>query len=151
MIVAAFGLLGCTSEDPPAAIAPPPPVAASSGEVATEVPQPAALLDVLTRISDPSVAGGAKIGLIENATAADGAALDAFTAALRDNRWTPLTFSVTGITRSERQPGVVIADVAITPAGPNPAPFSFPMEFTTTGGNWQLTRHTADLLLDYGR
>lgn len=150
--MAAFGLLGCSTDAPAPPTAPPPP-AASSGEVPAQLPQPSALLDVLTRISDPAVPGSDKLGLIEGGTAGDATALDDFTAALSDSQLTPLEFSVTHIASSDREPGAVVADVAITPAEPGPEaePFSFPMEFRTVGGTWQLSRYTADLLLEYGR
>lgn len=123
----------------------------SSAVAPQEPPQPAALLDVLTRISDPAVPGRDKLNLVEGATGADATALDAFTTALRDNQLAPLTFSVTGIVASDREPGLVNADVTITAADPEAAPFSFPMEFRGVDNTWQLSRRTADMLLAYGR
>jgi hypothetical protein len=123
----------------------------SSAAAPQALPQPAALLDVLTRLSDPAVPGRDKLNLVEGATDADATALDAFTTALRDNQLAPLNFSVTGIVASDREPDLVIADVAVTPADPDAAPFSFPMEFRGADSTWQLSRHTADLLLAYGR
>jgi hypothetical protein len=124
---------------------------ASTTAAPKALPQPAALLDVLTRISDPAVPGRDKLTLVEGATPADATALDAFTAALRDNQLAPLSFTVTGIAASDREPDLVSADVTATPADPEAAPFSFPMEFRGVNNTWQLSRHTADLLLAYGR
>lgn len=123
----------------------------SSAAAPQALPQPAPLLDVLTRISDPAIPGRDKLNLVEGATDSDATALDAFTTALRDNQLAPLTFSVTGIVASDREPGLVSADVTITPSGPDAAPFAFPMEFRGVDNTWQLSRHTADLLLAYGQ
>ncbi|MGB3480807.1 MAG: hypothetical protein WBB07_01155 [Mycobacterium sp.] len=148
--MAAFGLLGCSSDGPPAPSAPPPPRSAESAQQPAQLPQPAALLDVLNRLSDPGVPGVDKLDLIEGATAREATALDAFTTALRDNQLAPLEYGVTGIRWSADQPGFVVADVTATPADPAAAPFSYPMEFRASSSSWQLSQQTADLLLALG-
>ncbi len=105
---------------------------------------------MLVRLSDPAVPGADKIGLVELATAADAAALDKFGRALADNGALPLTFDATDLKWSETEAGNVVATVNVTTANKPPGKFSFPMEFTPVRDRWQLTRTTADLLLDFG-
>ncbi|WP_232375039.1 hypothetical protein [Mycolicibacterium mengxianglii] len=114
-----------------------------------DLPQPSALIDVLTRLTDPAVPGNNKLTLVEGATAADAKALDGLVVALRDNKQAPLTFAVTDIAWSEQR-GYLVATVTITPADPAAAPFTYPMEFKPLGQGWQLSRETADLLLEFG-
>ncbi len=106
---------------------------------------------MLTRLSDPAVAGADKIGLVEMATADDAAALDKFGKALADNGALPLTFDAVDLKWSDTEAGNVVATVNVTTANSPPATFSFPMEFTPVPDGWQLTRKTADLLLDFGQ
>jgi hypothetical protein len=146
-------LAGCDSP-PPAA---PEPTATTSAlaapvaPVSSPLPAQAALIDVLTRLSDPAVAGADKIGLVELATADDAAALDKFGKALADNGALPLTFDAVDLKWSDTEAGNVVATVNVTTANSPPATFSFPMEFTPVPDGWQLTRKTADLLLDFGQ
>lgn len=107
------------------------------------------LIDVLTRITDPAVPGAEKLPLIENATAADAAAVDRFTTALVDNQLPPLEISARDVAPVDTRAGLVVAQVSITPADPTAEPFVFPMEFSFAENHWQLSRHTADLLLAY--
>ena len=94
--------------------------------------------------------GADKIGLVELATVDDAAALDEFGRALADNGALPLTFDATDLKWSETEAGNVVAIVNVTTANQPPGKFSFPMEFTPDRDRWQLTRKTADLLLEFG-
>src|SRR5262249_11943809 len=90
------------------------------------------------------------IDLVEAATPDDAAALDKFGKALADNGALPLAFEATDLKWSETEAGNVVATVNVTTANKPPGKFSFPMEFTPVHDNWELTRKTADLLLDFG-
>ncbi len=105
---------------------------------------------MLVRLSDPAVPGADKIGLVELATADDAAALDKFGKALADNGALPLTFEAIDLKWSETEVGNVVATVNVTTANKPPGKFSFPMEFTPVRDGWQLTRKTANLLLEFG-
>jgi len=139
---------------------PPPPAAPESTETTSLVaptapngsplPAPDALIDVLNQLSDPTVPGANKIDLVELATADDAAALDKFSKALADNGALPLTFEATDLKWSEAEADNVVATVNVTTATKPPGKFSFPMEFTPVHDKWELTRKTADLLLDFG-
>lgn len=153
-IVAALGLCGCSSGEHPAktshpttsvlTTAPEPPPSAP-------LPAPEALTGVLDRLADVSVPGADKVVLVEQGTADDAAALDKFGRALADNGFTPLTFEANDLAWSQTEPRNVVATVKVTAGGEKSArDFSFPMEFTPHGDGWQLTRHTADLLLVMG-
>lgn len=152
--VAFLGVIGtaaCDSGPPPApSDTPSTTVAAPAAPVSSPLPPPQALTDVLVRLSDPAVPSADKIGLVELATAADAAALDKFGRALADNGALPLTFDATDLKWSETEAGNVVATVNVTTANKPPGKFSFPMEFTPVRDRWQLTRTTADLLLDFG-
>ncbi len=148
-----IAVAACNSSPPPA----PEPsssattaVAAPVAPVSSPLPAPEALTDVLVRLSDPAVAGSDKIDLVELATADDAAALDKFGHALADNGALPLTFDATDLKWSDTEAGNVVATVNVTTANKPPGKFSFPMEFTPAHDRWQLTRKTADLLLDFG-
>lgn len=56
------------------------------------LPPPNALTDVLARMADANIPGADKLDLVENATPADGAAMDKFATALRDGGYAPATF-----------------------------------------------------------
>ncbi len=106
---------------------------------------------MLDRLADVNVPGADKVVLVEQGTADDAAALDKFGRALADNGFTPLTFEATDLAWSQTEPANVVATVKVTAGGDGSArDFSFPMEFTPHGDGWQLTRHTADLLLVMG-
>jgi hypothetical protein len=115
------------------------------------LPAREALIDVLNQLSDPTVPGADKIDRIELATADDAAALDKFSKALADNGALPLAFEATDLKWSETEAGNVVATVNVTTASKPPGKFSFPMEFTPVHDKWELTRKTADLLLDFGQ
>jgi len=145
-VVAALGLSGCTTAGPPAAT--PSSVVSAATPAGAPLPDPAALIDVLARLSDPAVPGVQKLALVEGSTEADAGALDAFARALADNHALPLGIAATDLAFSDRDPANVTAEVTITPAGAEPdRAFSFPMEFTPAGAAWRLSRQTANLLL----
>ncbi|MBN3456558.1 hypothetical protein JNN96_21250 [Mycobacterium sp. DSM 3803] len=156
-IVAALGLSGCsTPEKPPAtptlettAALPVTPVAPPTDPL----PAPDVLTGVLYRLADVNIPGAEKIDVVEQATPADAEALDKFGRALADNGFTPLTFEATDLAWSQTEQGNVMATIKVStaaPAGAAPREFSFPMEFTPHNGGWQLTRRTADMLLEMG-
>jgi hypothetical protein len=105
------------------------------------------------RLADPNVPGTDKVGLVQSGTPADAAALDRFGKALQDSGYAPLTFEVTDLTWAADEPGNVIANVTMTPGGAQAADkdLKFPMEFSPQQDSWQLTRQTADLLLQMGQ
>ena len=159
-IAAALGLSGC-GDDEPAATPPPletlapitrpptvPPERAS--ETMAPLPPPDALTDVMARLADPDIPGAEKLDTIELATPDDAAALDKFGQALRDGGLTPTTFEATDLTWAEGRQGNVLALVTIKTANPEAGDFTFPMEFHFDEGRWQLTRQTADALLQLG-
>ena len=154
VMVAAFGLTGCGSDQPAAT----PPPASSSSLAGTAVappsaaplPAPEALTDVLNRLADVAVPGEARAGLIQESGPGDAAALDRFGKALADNGFLPLTFQARDVAWSSTRTGDVMATVVVTTPNPEAGEFSFPMEFTPQGQGWQLTRDTANLLLDFG-
>lgn len=150
LCVAAFGLSGCAPEPQPTPST--SSVVASLPTTATQapLPDPVALTDVLVRLSDPNVPGNDKLPLVQGATESDAAAIDRFAKALADNHLLPLTFGATDLIWSETEPGAARASVTVTPAKPETAPFTFPMEFVPAQGGWQLSRQTADLLLAFG-
>lgn len=114
------------------------------------LPAPEALTGVLDRLADVNVPGADKVVLVEQGTADDAAALDKFGRALADNGFVPLTFEATDLAWSQTEPKNVVATIKVASGGENARDFSFPMEFTPHGDGWQLTRHTADLLLVMG-
>lgn len=153
--VAFYGVValsGCNSDTPPPA-EPSTTTAAATAPIAPvsqPLPPPEALIDVLSRLSDPAVPGAQKTDLVELATADDAAALDKFGKALADNGALPLTFEATDLKWSDTEAGNVVAAVNVTTASKPPGTFNFPMEFTPARDGWQLTRKTADLLLQFG-
>ncbi|BBZ04082.1 hypothetical protein MCHIJ_35190 [Mycolicibacterium chitae] len=151
IFVAAFGLSGC-SDDPGAEPRAPvtPTTTSAPAPAVAPLPDPAALTDVLARLSDPAIPGDAKLPLVEGATPDQAGALDGFAKALADNQLLPLSFTATELSWSEADPGNVWATVTATPAKPESGPLTFPMEFQPAGDGWQLTRETADLLLAFG-
>ena len=104
----------------------------------------------MARLSDPAVPGNEKITLIERGTAEEAAGLERFAVALRDNGSLPLTFEARDLAWSQSAPGNVVATVVIRTAKPQGGEFTYPMEFAQSAGSWQLTRQTADLLLQLG-
>lgn len=106
----------------------------------------------MSRLADPNVPGLDKIGLVQSGTPADAAALDRFTTALRDSGYAPVAFEARDLTWTQDQTGNVIANITFNTANPQAGKdLQFPMEFTPQQDSWQLTRQTADLLLDLGQ
>ena len=106
------------------------------------------------RLADPAIPGTDKIRLVPNRTPADAAALDRFAKALHDSGYAPLTFEAGDLLWAQDQTGNVIANVTMKPGGPQATTdktLNFPMEFSPQGDSWQLTRQTANLLLQYGQ
>ena len=123
------------------------------------LPAPAALTDVMYRLADPAIPGVEKLSLVQNATPSEAATLDKFAAALRDGGFAPVTFEATGIRWSDTEPGDALATITVTTTtnpttNPttkpgSPGEFAFPMVFRPTGDGWQLSRETADTLLQF--
>ncbi len=159
-VVAALGLSGCgqsarldseqstatvaTSPPPTVGLAPPSPPARGG----PPLPSPSALIDVVSRLSDPALGPDEKVALIENGTADEAAGLERFSVALRDSGALPLTFEARDLAWSQADPGNVVATVVIRTADPQTGEFTFPMEFAPEADSWQLTRQTADLFLE---
>lgn len=115
---------------------------------AAPLPPPEAIIDVLTRLSDPAVPGSNKVNLVEGATSQSAANLDKFTNALRDSGYLPMTFVANDLAWSDKNPSNVKATITVNTAHANNRVFTFPMEFTPVqGGGWQLSRKTAEMLL----
>jgi hypothetical protein len=154
--LAAVGLAACSSSHPksgPSIVSSLPPATSSqvAAPVTAPLPPPEALTDVLTRLADPNVPSASKVNLVEGATPESTPNLDKFTNALRDNGYLPMTFNANDIAWSDKNPSNVKATIAIHTAQANNANFSFPMEFTPFQGGWQLSRHTAEMLLAMGK
>jgi hypothetical protein len=116
------------------------------------LPSPTALTDVMGRLADPAIPGADKVGLVQHGTPADAAALDRLAKALRDSGYAPLTFEAGDLVWAQDHPGNVSATITIKPADPDAGKdLRFPMEFSPQGDSWQLTRQTADLLLQVGQ
>ncbi|BCI53814.1 hypothetical protein NIIDNTM18_30920 [Mycolicibacterium litorale] len=104
---------------------------------------------MLYRLADPAVPGADKLPLIEDAGPGDVAALDRFGRALADNGYHPMTFDAADLAWAANADDVVATVIARTPPGRTGGDFTFPMEFARTpDGGWQLTRGSADLLLE---
>ena len=102
------------------------------------------------RLADPGVPGADKLSLVQNVAPLEAATLDEFATALRGGGFTPVTFTATDIRWSDTQPGDVLATITVTTTNPeNPGEVAFPIEFRLTGGGWQLSRETADMLLAF--
>lgn len=151
-VVAAMALSGCGNDGSaePVAAQPWTPPATTTVPPASPLPAPEALADVLYRLADAAVPGADKLTLIEGAKPADAATLDKFATALRDGGYLPLNLEVTGVGWSDRHPGQVTADVAVTTANPDTGRFTFPMEFKPANEVWQLSQDTAKTLLAFG-
>jgi hypothetical protein len=111
------------------------------------LPPPEALTDVLSRLADPAVPGSDKLNLIEGSTPETAPALDRFTNATRDGGYLPMTFAANNIARSAKDPSKVTATIVVTTGNPERREFTFPMDFSSFQGGWQLSRKTAEMLL----
>jgi hypothetical protein len=151
-MVAALGLSGCASDDRPAAV-PGPRATSTTGltasPTAAPLPAPEALTDVLYRLADTSIPAEQKLGLVQYATPDDQAALGNFGQALQDGGFRQLTVAATDLKWSA-EPNNVFATVSIGTLDDPARRFTFPMEFSPIRSGWQLTRRTADQLLQLG-
>ncbi|OSC39512.1 hypothetical protein [Mycobacterium decipiens] len=152
-VVATLGLSGCSHQEskknssPATPSLPPATSSPLAAAPTTPLPTPEALIDVLSRLADPGVPGTNKVHLIEGATPETAAALDRFTTALRDGGYLPMTFAANDIAWSNKKPSGAMAIVVVTTAQPDNREFTFPMEFTSSRGGWQLSRQTTEMLL----
>ncbi|MGV0790976.1 hypothetical protein [Mycolicibacterium sp. XJ1819] len=157
-IAAALGLGGCTDRiDPPpttpVTLTPPSPFVAAEDAPPMPLPPPEALIDVMVRLTDPAVPGAEKVGLIQFGKPTDGPALDSFDRAISDAGFRPLVFEAHDLQYVQGDRGNVTASFVIRTANPrvgDGGDFRFPMEFAHGDGTWQLTRQTADMLLEFG-
>jgi hypothetical protein len=145
--VAAFGLAGCSTSEPTTSPASPPPASGAAGAPTTPLPSPDALIDVLSQLADPNVAGINKVNLVEGATPRSAATLDNFINALRDNGYLPMTFAAKNVAWSDKNPADVAATVSVSTARGSSGAFTFPMEFAPFQGGWQLSKRTGEMLL----
>lgn len=158
MVATALWLCACVADEPRAQPAPvAPPVTEASTAPAAQpplaiapLPPPTALTDVLARLADANFPGADKLGLVENATPADGAAMDKLAAALRDGGYAPAMFEAKDLAWADGAKGVVLATVTVKAADPQAGNFTYPMEFRFADDHWQLTRATSDALLHLG-
>ncbi len=153
-IAAALGLGACgadTEQKQPEAtteaVAPTAPDQMPAGPPAAPLPPPSALADVMNRIADSNIPGGDKTALIESASPGDAAAMDKFGQALNQNGYTPLNFEARDLRWIQGTPDTVSAVISLKSANPQAGDFSYPMEFIRTDNAWQLTRRSADELL----
>lgn len=126
---------------------PPPSSITVAAPPSAPLPAPEALTDVLVRLADPAVPGSNKLNLVQGSTPEAAAALDRFTNAARDGGYLPMTFTANNVAWSATDPSCVMATVVVTTANPDRRQFTFPMEFVSSQGNWQLSRKTAEMLL----
>ncbi|MGV7676140.1 hypothetical protein [Mycobacterium persicum] len=148
--IVAAALSGCSRPESATSAVPSVPPATSTPVAprpAASLPSPDALVEVLSRLADPAVAGADKTSLVEDATPETVAALDRFTTAARDGGYLPLSFAASNITWSGVDPAAVTATIVVTTAKPDDHEFTFPMEFKPTQSGWQLSRRTAEMLL----
>jgi hypothetical protein len=116
------------------------------------LPPPEALVDVMVRLTDPDVAGADKVRFIQYATPEDAGAIDRFNKAVNDNGYRPMEFEANDIQWSAKTGGNVLTNLVIKTASPQAGDggnFTFPMEFILDQAGWQLTRDSADTLLQY--
>ncbi|MDV3135084.1 hypothetical protein [Mycobacterium sp. 29Ha] len=156
-IAAALGLGACSADteqkQPEAATATSatsPLVQEPPGPPGAPLPPPEALSDVMNRIADANIPGAEKDGLIESGTQADATAMDKFGQALIQNGYAPATFEARDLRWVQDPPGTVSALISLKTGNPQAGDFSFPMEFVFVDNSWQLTRKTADELLQPG-
>lgn len=126
---------------------PPPTSITAAAPPTAPLPPPEALTDVLARLTDPAVPGSNKLNLVQGSTPEAAAALDRFTNAARDGGYLPMRFTANNVAWSATDASCVMATVVVTTANPDRREFTFPMEFTSSAGGWQLSRKTAEMLL----
>lgn len=146
----ALGLVGCGQNHSTASSSAPLTTSVTTAAARSgALPSGDTLADVLYRISDPAVAGTAKLNLVEDATAGDATTLDKFATALKDNGYDPPTFTATDIAWSDARPEDVVATITVTKPGNTGDGGSFPMEFAPAKDGWQLSQETLTMLLDF--
>jgi hypothetical protein len=156
LAVSGFLLFGRGSTESATAPSPTPTTAPSSvaATLAPDaLPAPEALTDVLYKIVDPAVPGDQKLGLVEAAAPDYAGKFDQFSKALQDNGFLPVDITAVNVGWASHPPGNVTADVSVHSQNPALANgFTFPMEFKPTpDGGWQLSRTTADILLQFAQ
>jgi hypothetical protein len=152
LLVAALGLSGCSTDDavpPPSQNAAPSTTAVVPTPMGAPLPAPDALTGVLFRLADTSIPAEQKLGLVQYSTPDDVAALGNFGQALRDGGFRALTIQATDLSWAST-PGNVSATVTIGTSDDPAKTFTYPMEFSPMRDTWQLTRRTADQLLQLG-
>jgi len=156
-IAAALGLGACSADSGQKPAQPAGDTASAATSVQTPpgppvdpLPPPTALSDVLNRIADANVPGTDKVGLIESGTPGDAAAMDKFGQALIQNGYAPATFEARDLRWVQESPDTVTAVVSLKTDNPQAGDFTFPMDFVFVDNTWQLTRKTADELLQPG-
>ncbi len=103
----------------------------------------------MNRLADPNVPGAQKVDLIENAKPDEAEAIDSLGRALNQSGYAPATFEVTDVRWGEGTRGSrVLATVTLKTENPQAGNFSYPMEFNLADNRWQLTRESADTLLE---
>jgi hypothetical protein len=154
--VAGFLLFGRESTEgatAPSSTPTPIPAPVAPAPALDALPAPEALTDVLFKIVDPAVPGSQKLGLVEAAAPDYAGKFDQFSKALQDNGFLPVDVTAANLAWASHPPGNITADVSIHSQNPALANgFTFPMEFRPTpDGGWQLSRTTADILLQFAQ
>jgi hypothetical protein len=154
-IAAALGLGGCSdkAEIPPTTPVTLTPVPQPPAAADIPLPPPEALIDVMVRLTDPNIPTPDKLNLIQLSTPEDATAIDKFDKAVTDGGYRPLTFEANDLGWSAKAGGNVLTNMVINTANAQAGEggaFNFPMEFAPDQGGWQLTRDSADQLLQYG-
>ena len=152
IVAAALSIAGCshdTAKNMGSKDSSPAPATSSMpvAPPAAPLPPPEALTDILSRLADPAVPGADKLNLVQGSGPETVGALDRFTTAARDGGYLPMTFVANNVAWSSQNPSNVMATVVVTTANPAHREFTFPMEFTSFQGGWQLSRKTAEMLL----
>lgn len=153
IVTAALALSGCSHHDTAAKVdatevsVPAATATTLAAPPTAPLPAPEVFTDLLNRLSDPGVPGKDKLNLVEGATADTAAALDRFTSAARDGGYLPMVFHANNLAWSAKDPTDVMATVVVNTANPEHREFTFPMEFNSFQGGWQLSKKTAEMLL----
>ncbi|QLL05469.1 hypothetical protein [Mycobacterium vicinigordonae] len=152
VVVAVLALAGCARDtakkvDSTETAVPPAPSTTVAEAPTAPLPAPEILTDVLSRLADAAVPGNDKLNLVQGSGPETAGALDRFTTAARDGGYLPMTFVASNIAWSSQNPSNATATVVVHTANPDHREFTFPMEFTSTQGGWQLSQRTAEVLL----
>jgi hypothetical protein len=158
-IAAALGLGGCNADseekqaEAPVETQQPMPTAPEpegADPAVPPLPSPGALADVMNRISDANIPGADKTALIESASAHDAESMDRFGKALAEGGYARVTWEARDLRWATGTPGNVLAVLTLESVDPQAGDFTSPMEFNSVDNSWQLTRRTADALLQPG-